>query len=653
MKIWIAAALFVGVSGCLMAQGKQSSAGGARLGGPDGILQSVANASVSGDGENLRFERRDAQAPMTMVFTKCTALGVRREDDQWWVLPMSAVETRIEANKAIWILPLEVQSKEHSWSIELKNGNAIAIQSGEGLRVLVSANTVTVHKAEPRPHSDPLGNRFTIAMDGAEGLDDALAGFYWGTMLPLVVEKTMAADFKYSSGYVLSTLNTKAYAGSYPAVDHEFQTKGRMAIGSELDLDVVRRMIGLEFQLMKDDPEGLFRAPCSVQPDGRREYHIRRNSEDGHTNAAMFPVTGNIEVVEEAWRYYEARKDAAWLKANLENLEHAAGWTLAHVDQYGRLWGDVYYEDQVMKDGRETQIQGFGARSFELLAKMERALGRSAKAAEYDGTAKKMAVVLVAPLPMGYWDAEKQRFVDWVDRLGQVHDHVHLVANTLPVTLGYATREQASAVQKLVRENDAEFERFPSFLAADVAGYTRSEIGDGGPYDLSAAGRYWYWDAAYREAMGDGELLLKQLKMVAAEGAKDNYLMGERYDMDHVYYIDGKNAHGAEKYYEYPNVFAAILIEKWLGLSVPVDADLRVAPRITVYGEVEFTEPGYAVSYRYSKDGFVLRNLAGRTRRIRVDLSGIGGGKWRMAGKESGGVVTLGAGEDARWVPEG
>ncbi len=64
-------------------------------------------------------------------------------------------------------------------------------------------------------------------------------------MLPSVVEKTMAAAFPYSSGYVLSTLNVRSYAGSYPAVDHEFQIKGRLAFASELDLDIVRRMIEL------------------------------------------------------------------------------------------------------------------------------------------------------------------------------------------------------------------------------------------------------------------------------------------------------------------------------------------------------------------------------------------------------------------------
>jgi len=422
----------------------------------------------------------------------------------------------------------------------------------------------------------------------------------------------------------------------------------------------VKRMIELQFRLMNDDPERLYRAPTSVQPDGRREYHVRRNSKDDRQNAAMFPLTGNIEVMEEAWRYYEARKDKAWLSANIENLEDAAGWTLASVDQYGRVWSDVYYEDQVIKDGRETQAQAFAAHSFELLAGMEKVLGHEDKAAYYAGFAKKTAAALVAPLPMGFWDEKNLRFVDWVDRDGKVHDHIHLVAKVLPVTFGYANEAQEAAVRRLIDENAVQFERFPSFLSADIAGYDQSEIGSGGPYDLCAAGRYWYWDAAYREWRRQDSVLLDQLKTVAAEGAKDNYFMGERYDMDYVYYVDGKNAHGAEKYYEYPNVYAAVLVSKLLGLTIPADADVSVAPHLGVYGSVEFEVPEYALRYEYGEGGFVLKNLSDKRRRFEVDLSALGTGarQYRLNGAHGGGAaaawftVELAGREEARWVVE-
>ncbi|HEY2472991.1 MAG TPA: hypothetical protein VGI45_34740 [Terracidiphilus sp.] len=436
-------------------------------------------------------------------------------------------------------------------------------------------------------------------------------------------------------------------------------SKGRLAIGSEIDLDVVRRMIELQFKLMNDDPERLYRAPTSVQPDGRREYHVRRNSLDNHQNAAMFPLTGDIEVIEESWRYFEARKDAAWLRTNIGNLEHAAGWILANTDQYGRVWSDVYYEDQVIKDGRATQAQAFAARAFALLAGMETLLGRRDEAARFNGLSKKMADALVAPVPQGYWDAQKGRFIDWVDRDGKAHDHIHLLANELPVTFGYATAEQAAQVRRLIEMNAEEFERFPSFVAAKIGEYDKSEIGSGGPYDLCAAGRYWYWDAAFRESQKQDGILLTQLNTVAAEGAKNSYFMSERYDMDHVYYVDGKNAHGAEKYYEYPNVFAAVLIEKMLGLAIPADADVSVAPHLTTYGSVEFGIPAYALRYRYSRDGFTLKNLSDRPRRYAVDLSSLGfaathfqltrNSKIELVGIRS--TLTLSAQEEARWLP--
>ncbi|WP_263381358.1 hypothetical protein [Granulicella arctica] len=624
----------------------------------DGLLQSIENGKLAAAGEDLFVTRRNSNMPIEMIFTDCQGLGVNREHEQWWVLPISSKDAKISANTYLWVLPLNAESQELSWNIELHDGTVSATKTEAGLKVSLNTDRATIHKSEARPHSDPFNHRFSLKITGGKELEDALAAFYWGTMLPLVVEKTMAANFPYSSGYVLSTLKVSSYAGSYPAVDHEFQIKGRLAMGSELDLDVVRRMIEMQLKLMNDDPERLSRAPTSVQPDGKREYHVRRNSKDNRQNAAMFPLTGDIEVMEEAWHYYEARKDVPWLRSNIENLEHAAAWIEASIDQYGRVWSDVYYEDQVIKDGRETQAQAFAAYAFGLLSNMESVLGRQTKAASYSGVSRKIASALTELTPMGYWDEKNHRFVDWIDRNGKIHDHIHLLANALPVTFGYATPIQANAVSQLIAQNDKEFERFPSFLSADIAGYDNSEIGDGGPYDLSAAGRYWYWDAAFRESHNQNKLLFNQLEMVAAEGMKNNYFMGERYDMDHVYYIDGKNAHGAEQYYEYPNVYAAVLISKFLGLSIPVDADVAVAPHITSYGSVELGTPQYALRYSYDKDGFVLKNLSDRRRRFKVDLTALSaasphyqlpkGTNSRAVG--AGSIITLAPREEARWI---
>ena len=659
MKILIAIPLFLGCSTLVFAPAGETDLDEAQPVRVDGIFQSIENATIRHVGEEVLIARKDAATPVEMVFTDCQGLGVQYEENQWWVLPISAPGSLVKANRALWVLPLDAMSKEHSWHLALDNGDLSVKKTATGLTVTLHGEKATLSRLEARPHGDPFGHRFSLQIaDGAE-LEEALAAFYWGTILPSVVEKTMAANFPYRNGYVLSTLNVSSYAGSYPAVDHEFQIKGRLAMGSQADLDVVRRMIELQFKLMNDDPERLYRAPTSVQPDGRREYHVRRNSRDNHQNAAMFPLTGNIEVLEEAWRYYEARKDRAWLRSNIANLEHAASWILSNTDQYGRVWSDVYYEDQVIKDGRVTQAQAFAARAFAFLADMENLVGRHEEAARFRRASKKMADALIAALPMGYWDVRNGRFIDWVDRDGNVHDHVHLLANELPVLFGFATAEQAAKVQRLVEANDEEFERFPSFVAAKIADYTKAEIGSGGPYDLCAAGRYWYWDAAFRGFERQNEVLLHQLKTVSAEGAMNGYFMSERYDMDHVYYIDGRDAHGAEKYYEYPNVFAAVLIDELLGLSVPFDADVSVAPHLQNFGSVEFEVPQYALRYSYRQDGFVLKNLSNTSRRYAVDLSALGfsAAHFHLSSKSRSGIVAahstilLSPHEEANWTP--
>lgn len=674
MKMLIALLALLGMT--LPAEAQIAAHGGVPT---DGILSSIANGTIQPAGDHYLVTRQDSRSPVKLVFSSHLGLGINRASGQWWVLPITAHGSHITVNTNLWVLPEKPHSQENSWCIKLKDGESIAARLDDLLDVEITGDTFDLYKSEARPHSDTFNNRYSFDFADGQPLANALAGFYWGTMLPSVIERTRAAAYPYSDGYVVSTLNPKSYAGTYPDVDHEFQIKGRLALGSALDLDIVRRMIALQFRVMNDDPEKLFRIPCSIQPSGLREYEVRRDSEDGKENAEMFLLTGNIEVLEESWRYYQATRDTAWLRANIVNLENAASLTIANTDQYGRVWSDVYYEDQVIKDGRATQAGAFAAYTFGLLARMETILGRADKASRYSGYRKKIAAALVQPLPMGFWDETNHRFVDWVDRNGRVHDHIHLLSNALPVLFGYATAAQARSVQSLIDANFASFQRFPTFLAADVAGYTKSEIGNGGPYDLSAAGRYWYWDAALWDARKRGDVLLHQLKTVADEAARTDYFMGERFDMDHVYYVDGKDWHGAEMYYEYPCVYTAVLVTDLLGITTAPGPDvsspalpnpaLSIHPHLPSYGAVDLGIPLYALKYTYDASGFALKNRANTARRFQIDLSALYPGTARYqlqrtsASAASGHATTpnqivgarsfveLSAGEELRWTP--
>jgi hypothetical protein len=556
-----------------------------------------------------------------LVFPIGPVFVLSESDSCQYVLPSDSSRSPLEGCGRCWVLPESPDSADPAWLVAADGTIRVRFDS-DGCHVAVHAVTAALTTHRARPHADVNGGEFTMEFLSAGPLADALAGFYWGTILPCVVERTTAASYPISEGYVISTLADK-YVGTYPDVDHEFQIKGRIAWGSTLDLDVVRRMIELQLRLMREDPQQLWRDPCAVQPNGDREYHVRRSSLDGKENANMFLVSGNVEVIESIWLYVARTKDLRWLRDKISDIEGAASCVEACIDRLGRLWSDVYYEDQVIKDGRETLAAAFAVHSFQLLAQLEDLLCRTERSEWYSSQARLVSKSIAQPLPLGYWDTGNKRFVDWVDRSGVVHDHIHLLANVLPVMFGVADVAQSQSVFDLVERELDEFQRFPSFLAARIRDYTPGEIGDGGPYDLCAAGRYWCWDAAFWSWRKQGGMLLDQLSKVARMGAADNYVMGERYDMDYVYYLDGSPWHGAAHYYEYPCVYAWVLIHEYLGVQPSLKADLRITPRLVNPGSVTLNQQAYQIRYEYQPDYFTLKNLAASTRTFQLDLSAL------------------------------
>lgn len=554
-----------------------------------------------------------------LSFGTSRVAGVYQTATELYNLCISHKTKTICCSGNLWILP----ESNPSGNTVCISGNgektAQAVQTGAEITLASGHYTLTLYAGWPP--CDILGKRLSLQFEGSEKLENAYAHFYWDTLIPSVIEQTDALDYPLNEGYVVSTLQPGEYAGTYPDVDHEFQCKGRLAMHGGCELAVVERMMNLQFRMMREDPTGLWRNPCAIQRKGEREYHVRRDSLDRTANAEMFLVTGNVEILETAWRYYAATKNVTWLLAHIEDLEGAAS-LLGHLtDRNGKLWSDVFYEDQVIKDGMECMSAAMAAHALELLAELEHHLGRTEAEIRIRRLAAKIAETLVKPLPDGFWDEECCRFVDWIDRSGQVHDHIHLMANCLPVLFGYASEAQAQAVKALINENFDEFQRFPTFLSPCIADYTQDEIGSGGPYDLCAAGRYWCWDATYWAFLGRGDVLRHQLMQVAAQAETDGYRMGERYDMNHVYYKDYKNWHGAPYYYEYPCVFIWVLMHEYLGLRAGFDVDVELHPTLDRSGTV-FAE-SYGIEYEYRTNGFTVKNVATRSQTLRLELQAL------------------------------
>lgn len=579
-----------------------------------------------------------SQTAVCLTFGPSRTAGVQWEEGTPRTLCLSDKTRTVCCDGNLWLLP-ERRTTSHATLIR-GTGGKTAQRMDAGVAVTLAPGTYTLLLHDGWPACDILGNRLRLQFEGGDVLEAACARFYWDTLLPSVIERTDAQAYPLPEGYVVSTLAAGEYAGTYPDVDHEFQTKGRHALRGPAEMAVVERMMALQFLLMREDPTGLCRNPCAIQPNGDREYHVRRDSLDRSTNAEMFLVTGNVEILETAWRHVALTGDMDWLAAHIDDLEGAAS-LLAHLtDRNGKLWSDVYYEDQVIKDGMECMSAALAARNLSLLADLEALLAqpredgsesgpschtpewqaeRRAAEARFRHLSARIAGALVKPVPEGFWDPANHRFVDWIDRNGKPHDHLHLLANCLPVLFGHASEAQAGAVRALIEANLEEYQRFPTFLSPRIADYTPDEIGCAGPYDLCAAGRYWCWDAAYWSHLGRGDRIGRQLFQVADQAKADGYRMGERYDMNHVYYQDDRNWHGAAWYYEYPCVFLWVLLHEWLGLRPALDVDLALRPLLDRRGTV--TADAYGISYECRADAFSVTNTAGHSQTLRLDLS--------------------------------
>lgn len=572
--------------------------------------------------------------------------GCVYENGKTYVIPPVGQPKKFNGDKLMWIV--DIQNKRFS---KVTTDGVYLVTKKKQCVFVEFDKSYDREDFDGLPLCDFCGNKFSFNFNDDSLFETTLSRFYWESILNECAERTvMRKKKRLREGYVLSTLKIDFYGGTYPAVDHEFHIRGRLAMGDKFDTEVVKRMIELQLRVMRTDWRGQFRNLLSLQPNGRREYRIYRRSQNKKTKAIMFLVTANLEIVEEIYNYYCLTKDIEFLKSNIETVEAGLRYVQNFIDENGRLWGDVYYEDQVMKDGANAQAQAFAINIFSIMAKIEDILSCNEKAKSYREISKKMAENYVLPVPDGYWDREKERYIDWIDRKGIVHDHVHLLSNALSVSFGLNDSERDKKVNKTISEYDNIFQKFPSFVSAKIEDYTDDEIGTGGPYDLCAAGRYWCHDAKYRKYIGDSEILKNQLIKVANQAKIDDYKMGERYDMNYVYYNTGKdgekNWHGSPLYYEYPNVFADVLVHDYLGFSGDEKCDVSLCPCLADYGAAEMES--YSVRYEYSEKSFSVTNLKSDDLTVRVDLSKLFG-KCVYNEKEfkNGSVITVNGGETA------
>lgn len=514
----------------------------------------------------------------TIIINKGEYLLYGFEKDGSHIIPPHYQPKKFSGDTILWLLPADKSGK----SKKIDCGN-YTVKTKRKEIVITFDSEVAEKEFSAVPCCDFFGNEIAFDLPQKEIFEKTFAEFYWNNLLNQMAERTFLRKKRdIREGYVLSTLNQKVYAGTYPAVDHEFHMKGRFAVGGKVEAELIKRMLLLQVKIMREDKKRMYRNVCAIQPNRRREYNVWRPSKNLKVKAQMFRITANIEFVEGVYNYYSLTKDIDFIKEYIDDIEKNCAYIERFIKSNGFLDSHVHYEDQVIKDFTVLQSQLFASNSFRLMSEIEAILGRNNKSEYYLSLSRKLGEKAVGTYPDGFWDKDEKRFIDWIDSKGEKHDRIHLLANELPELFGFADSEQIESCRKVIEENSEIFDKFPSFVSAKIEDYTPSEIGVGGPYDLCAAGRYWCWDAEYIAYRKDGAKLLRQLLQVCDQAELDNYLMGERYDMNYVYYNTGKDAehnwHGASLYYEYPNVWMYVFICKYLGIRRGFDCDFVLEP---------------------------------------------------------------------------
>ena len=293
------------------------------------------------------------------------------------IIPPHYQPKKFSGDSLLWILPADPE-KGSAFKItcghyDVKNGQVKFIGGYEK------------QEFPARPACDFFGRGIKLTIEHGNVFKQAYARFYWDNLLPQIAERTlMRKKLDVRDGYVMSTLNKKAYAGTYPAVDHEFHMKGRFAVGGAAESSLIRRMLELQLKVMREYKTGQSKNLCAIQPNRNREYDVWRKSSDKTNNAQMFRITANVEFVEGMYNYYCMTKDIDFLRTNIDATERNCAYIESFIRPDGLLDSHVYYEDQVIKDGPVAQAQCFAVNAFRLMAKLETLLGRNDQAARYE-----------------------------------------------------------------------------------------------------------------------------------------------------------------------------------------------------------------------------------------------------------------------------
>jgi hypothetical protein len=279
-----------------------------------------------------------------------------------------------------------------------------------------------------------------------------------------------------------------------------------------------------------------------------------------HWQTKGYPLStlASICYVLTAAEIFDAIDSKLWLKERLGSVEGAARFLLTLRQKGGLIGGSGFYMEAPPREGCDGVAQCYAVQAFRQLARLFRANGETAKAADWSGHADSLARAFLE----AFW--REDHFGEYVHpEHGLVDTHGLSDVNWAAVAFGLADDRRLERLwPRLMGE--------PAFWAGDMPTqvvtkpfayekweFSRSADCPGEPLnDVAAMGRVWYLEAlACRRLKADARLVDSVRKVCRA--AKGDGYWRERY---HLRPDGSVSPDGTEKYCEYAAVLARVVL---------------------------------------------------------------------------------------------
>jgi hypothetical protein len=419
------------------------------------------------------------------------------------------------------------------------------------------------------------------------------------------------------------------YGYTYPSLDGHQMTDALLWLGR---VDVVKA--NWDYVRSFQRPDGSL--PIAILPNlaGKQAGegdHLATVAANGGLYAHWVPgnplqALADPTYIQNADDIFRMTFDLKWLKTQLPSVNLSADHLASLVDDRGAVRGAGYYVERPARIEYDGVAQCHAVDAFRRVAALDRAAGDTASAKRYEELAERVRRHFVAR----FWVNEKGQFAEYDNpEHGLISNHGLTDVDWAAIALDVATPKQEAILwPKLKDESGFYYGGMPTGIAARPGTYEDWEFKHTDRHDLAAMGRVWYLDSQARARMGDAEGLLRGIRRVCEEGAKNGYYWRERYQPDGR---GGVAAVGPNTYCEYPANLIRIVQRFLLGADMGRDGSVVLAPIVAEdfwrqgFGQT-LGRPGRSLRYRMRSDRVTGIYVGGLPQELRVRLPEVSAG---------------------------